>query len=100
MKTEPKRKSNKQSRKKESMIQMQETGISRGIPLTNASNADSILAGVSSEKRHQLIAEAAYFRAKQRNFAPGCELEDWLAAESEIETKFAIPGTPVLPIKA
>ena len=30
------------------------------------------------------IAEAAYFRAERRGFAPGSETEDWLAAEAEI----------------
>jgi hypothetical protein len=30
-----------------------------------------------------LIAEAAYFKAEQRGFAPGHELEDWLSAEQE-----------------
>lgn len=32
----------------------------------------------------QMIREAAYFRAMQRGFAPGHELEDWLAAEREV----------------
>jgi len=35
--------------------------------------------------RHALIAEAAYFRAERRHFAPGHEFEDWLAAEVEVE---------------
>jgi len=30
------------------------------------------------------IARAAYFRSEQRGFAPGFELEDWLAAEREV----------------
>jgi hypothetical protein len=30
------------------------------------------------------IALAAYFRSEQRGFAPGYELEDWLAAEREV----------------
>jgi len=34
--------------------------------------------------RQRLIAEAAYYRAEKRSFAPGCELDDWLAAEAEI----------------
>lgn len=41
--------------------------------------------GVSNEERYQLIAEAAYYRSEKRSFAPGYELEDWLAAEAEIE---------------
>ncbi|MCC7259244.1 MAG: DUF2934 domain-containing protein [Gammaproteobacteria bacterium] len=44
-----------------------------------------VLAG---EDRLQLIAEAAYFRAERRGFAPGQELEDWLAAEIEIDALF------------
>jgi hypothetical protein len=35
--------------------------------------------------RHDMISESAYFRAEARGFAPGRELEDWLAAELEIE---------------
>lgn len=35
--------------------------------------------------RHELIAQAAYFRAQHRGFEPGHEQEDWRAAESEIE---------------
>jgi Protein of unknown function (DUF2934) len=31
-----------------------------------------------------MIAMAAYYRAAERNFAPGHELEDWLAAERRI----------------
>lgn len=37
------------------------------------------------EDRRQLIAEAAYFRAERRGFHPGAELDDWLAAEIEID---------------
>jgi len=38
----------------------------------------------SREDTRRRIAEAAYFRAKQRNFEPGHELEDWVEAESEV----------------
>ena len=43
--------------------------------------------GVSREERHQLIATAAYYRAEDRGFAPGAELQDWLEAEVEFESK-------------
>lgn len=33
---------------------------------------------------HEMIADAAYFRAEKRGFEPGHEMEDWLAAEEEI----------------
>ena len=35
--------------------------------------------------RRTRIAEAAYRRAGVRNFEPGGELDDWLAAEREID---------------
>lgn len=35
--------------------------------------------------RDSMISMAAYYRAERRNFEPGRELEDWLAAESEID---------------
>jgi predicted transcriptional regulator len=35
--------------------------------------------------RLKRIAEAAYRRAQNRNFAPGHDLEDWLEAEKEID---------------
>jgi len=36
------------------------------------------------ERRHR-IAEAAYLRAEHRGFLPGCELQDWLEAEAEVD---------------
>ncbi len=40
---------------------------------------------------HQFrVQEAAYYRAQARGFAPGNELEDWLAAEKEV-----LDGNPV-----
>lgn len=37
--------------------------------------------------RQQLIAQAAYARWERRGFAHGSDLEDWLAAEAEIEQR-------------
>lgn len=39
------------------------------------------------EQRAALIAEAAFFRAEKRGFAAGHEVEDWLAAESEVDAR-------------
>ena len=33
------------------------------------------------------IAEAAYYRAQRRGFAPGHELDDWVAAEAEVRRR-------------
>lgn len=38
-----------------------------------------------SESREARIAEAAYWRAERRGFTAGQELDDWLAAEREID---------------
>lgn len=37
----------------------------------------------SGEARYRWIAHAAYLRAERRGFAPGQEIDDWLAAEAE-----------------
>ena len=39
------------------------------------------------EERHRMIATAAYYRAECRDFAGDCALEDWLAAEAEIDQR-------------
>jgi hypothetical protein len=39
--------------------------------------------------RYERIAEAAYLRAERRGFEPGYELEDWLAAEQEVDALLA-----------
>lgn len=49
---------------------------------------------VDPEKRAALIAEAAYFRAEKRGFAPGHEREDWLAAESEVDSGLLARESP------
>jgi hypothetical protein len=49
------------------------------------------LPGPSAEQRRLLIAKAAYFRAERRGFRPGHELEDWLAAEAEVDQQLADP---------
>jgi hypothetical protein len=39
--------------------------------------------------RETRIAAAAYERAERRGFAPGFELDDWLAAEREVDAAIA-----------
>ncbi|HEU4652661.1 MAG TPA: DUF2934 domain-containing protein [Steroidobacteraceae bacterium] len=43
-----------------------------------------------SHSRAERIAEAAYWRAERRGFHPGHELDDWLAAEREIDEQQSI----------
>ena len=40
---------------------------------------------ISAEERWRMVATAAYHRAEKRGFQPGHEVEDWLAAEREID---------------
>lgn len=49
--------------------------------------ADTATAQVTDEQRRQMIAVVAYYHAERRGFCEGGELEDWLAAESEINQK-------------
>lgn len=44
---------------------------------------------VIPEERYRMIATAAYFRAKQRGFASGYEMEDWIAGEAQIDAKLS-----------
>lgn len=43
------------------------------------------------EEVRRRIEEAAYYRAKQRGFEPGHELEDWIEAESEVMQRHGSP---------
>jgi hypothetical protein len=51
----------------------------RTPPTPKQSSADDSL------ERRQRIAEAAYYKAQERGFAPGNEELDWLEAEKELE---------------
>jgi hypothetical protein len=48
--------------------------------------------GVPEAERPGWVAVAAYYHAERRGFAPGYELDDWLAAEAELEA--APPAAP------
>jgi DUF2934 family protein len=73
----------------ESSMAVQSTSSARTARKSTTKKARSSAAQLDSrldtEKRHALIAEAAYLRAERRGFTPGHEVEDWVAAETEIE---------------
>lgn len=46
-----------------------------------------------SDSREARIAEAAYWRAERRGFAPGGEIQDWLEAEKEIDAERSQQGS-------
>lgn len=61
-------------------------------PMTGPAPAG--LAFIEPAERQGMIAEAAYLRAERRGFDPGHEVEDWLAAEQDIERLLPSPCTP------
>ena len=44
-------------------------------------------AKLSPEEVYRLIQESAYFKAKERGFAPGHEVQDWIEAEAEVRNR-------------
>jgi hypothetical protein len=53
----------------------------------NTIQGSSLTLHETPEARHARIAEAAYRKAGNRGFAPGGELDDWLAAEREVSAE-------------
>lgn len=54
-------------------------------PIENMPISKAMVDQISTPSgRHEMIAQAAYYRSQRRGFAPGLELDDWLAAEHDI----------------
>lgn len=51
------------------------------------SGSSSAKSSHQTPDRHASIARAAYFRSQHRGFQPGYEVEDWLAAEAEVDQR-------------
>jgi len=68
------------------------TGSAKVTTRKRSAEKQTAGAKIVPEQRQQLIAQAAYFIAERRGFAPGDEVEDWLQAEAEIEA--LIKATP------
>ena len=54
-------------------------------PLVEVKDRAELAPAVENLRREEFIATAAYFKAAQRGFEPGNEIEDWLAAEREFD---------------
>jgi hypothetical protein len=63
------------------VVSADEAGLGSGLDQAEEALADSTTAG----DRRRRIAEAAYYRAERRGFAPGNEDLDWVEAEKEID---------------
>lgn len=51
-------------------------------------------APLDDHAREELIRTAAYLRAEYRGFVPGHEIDDWLAAETDIDNWIATRAAP------
>ena len=54
-----------------------------------ATKKASTAASVSAEQRKHYVEMAAFYIAERRGFAPGNPMDDWLAAEAEIDRLLA-----------
>jgi len=43
---------------------------------------------IGPDKFRKMIAERAYYKAEKRDFAAGHEIDDWLAAEREVNKQY------------
>jgi hypothetical protein len=68
-----------------SAIQSQDLEHSSDARVDAAPKNERDVNGEASRRRYERIAKAAYQRAQQRAFAPGGEVDDWLAAERELD---------------
>jgi hypothetical protein len=50
--------------------------------------ATGAASSIDPEVRRQMVAAEAYFRAERRGFTAGQEVEDWIAAESVVDSRF------------
>ena len=62
-------------------------GVRPSQPAPSASEPSIVAANPDAAARSKLIAAEAYLLAERRGFAPGAELEDWLAAEAIVEER-------------
>ena len=60
-------------------------GTPIGTPPAVTNTVSHLPSNGDREARRRRVAEAAYYRAERRGFAPGGDVSDWLEAEKEIE---------------
>jgi len=80
------------SQAKKAPAKRKATPAQRGKPGTKKETSrqkQTAAHGITPEQRQQMIAEAAYFIAKRQGFTAHALLDDWLAAEAEIDTQLS-----------
>jgi hypothetical protein len=68
------------------------TASAEGGPVVDVAPVKPAELAVSSERHRELIAQTAYFLAKQRGFSPGREEDDWIVAEAMVGAGQAAPA--------
>jgi hypothetical protein len=61
--------------------------VSKNVIMERKSASPLDVACPRPQDRQERIAHAAYYLAERRGFEPGHEMEDWLAAESQIDNE-------------
>ncbi len=59
-----------------------------GPAMVESETATAATSSIDPEVRRQMVAAEAYFRAERRGFVAGQEVEDWIAAESVVDSRF------------
>ena len=59
-----------------------------GAAMAESEAASAATSSIDPEVRRQMVAAEAYFRAERRGFAAGQEVEDWIAAEGVVDSRF------------
>ncbi|MEJ2347483.1 MAG: DUF2934 domain-containing protein [Gammaproteobacteria bacterium] len=64
-------------------------GSKRKPAITKRARASAVAKAPTPQQRWQMIAEIAYLRAERRGFTGGNPLDDWLAAEAEVDHRLS-----------
>ena len=67
--------------------QRAEGALAAPYPPRSSGEAEDAASAAATQQRHEMIAMGAYFLAEARGFVAGCELDDWLRAEAEIDAR-------------
>lgn len=67
-----------------SMVKKTTLDVDKKPTVSKTKSKDQPTDYVDVAQQEAMIAKAAYFKAMQRNFVAGHEMDDWLAAEADI----------------
>lgn len=75
------------AKKSSAATKSEPVAVKKAAPPAAAPTAAVAKPAVSPAQRWKLVAEAAYYFAEKRGFAPGHAMADWLAAERQVDAK-------------